>query len=269
VDKTGVGNCAYCSRFPCDTLKATSGLWTRKNIEKKLGEPISEKEYRVFVEPFEGIKHLNLFRDTLGSEQTVEPAKAPKSQRALFEFPEDLSVSNQTVASFKDVHSLLAALGQSNLGLSDTDTFAQYYTLENLKAHVLRFLWIFGSCGRFEKEERPHLVVDGRTYEANRGDQKMLAIWPFVRDTIFNVLSQFRVYCERVVLNGMEEKDLVTGTGYMRREGWVMTLYFEEKIGGPPALKSLQEYVMILEKEYGKKAFENFRNANMQTLTRI
>ena len=62
---------------------------------------------------------------------------------------------------------------------------------------------------------------------------------------------------------------MATGKGYMRREGWFITLYFEEKIGGLSALKLLEEYVMRLKKEYGRKGFENFRNENMQALIRI
>jgi hypothetical protein len=39
VDTTGIANCAYCARFPCDTIKATGGVWNRKKIEEKLGTP--------------------------------------------------------------------------------------------------------------------------------------------------------------------------------------------------------------------------------------
>jgi len=264
VDKTGVENCAYCSRFPCDTLKGTSDLWTRKNIEKKLGRAISEDEYRIFVEPFEGISRLHSIRNSLGSEQIVEPAKAQQSKSRIVNFPEKLSLSGEQIASFKAVHKLLASLGQSTLGLSNTDTFAQYHKLENLRAHVLKFLWIFGNYGRFEKKNRPHLEVDSINYEANRGNQKTLAIWSFVKNIIFKILSEFGVCCERVALKGVKKEDIVTGTGYMRSKGWIMTMYFEDKIGGAAALKALQEYAQRLEKENGKKAFKHFRNANMQ-----
>ena len=264
VDKTGVENCAFCSRFPCDTLKATADLWTRKNIEKKLGRAISEEEYREFVEPFEGVSRLNSIRNSLGVEQIVEPAKTQKSKNSICNFPENLSRPKEQIASFKAVHVLLTSLGQSSLGLSDTDTFAQYHKLENLRAHVLRFLWILGNHGRFEKDNGSRLEVDSVTYEANRGNQKKLAIWSFVKDNIFQVLSDFGVCCERVVLKGVKEEEVVTGTGYLRSRGWIMTMYFDDKIGGAAALKALKEYATRLEKEQGKKAFKYFRNANMQ-----
>lgn len=264
VDKTGVENCAYCSRFPCDTLNSTANLWTRKNIEKKLGRAISEEEYREFVEPFEGVSRLNSIRNSLVAGQIVEPTKAQKSKSRISDFPENLSLPKGQIASFKAVHVLLTRLGQSSLGLSDTDTFAQYHKLEDLRNHVLRFLWILGNHGNLEKDNGPRLEVDSVTYEANRGKQKKLAIWSFVKDNIFQVLSDYGVCCERVALKGVKEEELVTDTGYMRSRGWIMTMYFDDKIGGATALKALQEYATRLENEQGKKAFKYFRNANMQ-----
>jgi len=34
VDKTGIENCAYCSRFPCEQAKDTSGAWNRQKFEE-------------------------------------------------------------------------------------------------------------------------------------------------------------------------------------------------------------------------------------------
>lgn len=266
VDKTGVANCAYCSRFPCDTVKATAGAWNRESIEAKLGAPLSEEEYHAFVEPFEGISRLQAIHASLKPEEIVEPAKVLTSETRIADFPENLPFSKEETASFKAVHKLLGTLQRSSLGLRGTDTFAQQRKLENLRAHVLRFLWIFGSCGKFEKEKSAHLVVDSGTYFANRGNEKTLAIWPFVEDTVFKVLSEFGVCCERVALKGVKKEDLTTGTGYLRYNGWVMRMSFEEKIGGTAALKALQTYIRRVDKKYGKKTFQRFSEADMQIL---
>jgi len=266
VEKTGVANCAYCSRFPCDTVKATGGVWTRENIEEKLGAPISEEEYHAFVEPFEGISRLEVIRASLKPEEIVEPAKAPTPETRIADFPENLPFSKEETASFKAVHKLLATIKRSSLGLRDTDTFAQQHRLVNRRAHVLRFLWILGRYGKFEKEKSAHLVVDARTYEANRGSEKTLAIWSFVKDTVFKVLSESGVCCELAALKGVKEEDLTTGTGYLRSKGWVMKMSFEEKIGGMATLKALQTYTRRLDEKYGKKAFKHFSDADMQIL---
>jgi hypothetical protein len=266
VDKTGVANCAYCARFPCDTLKATAGAWNRESIEARFGAPISEEEYHSFVEPFEGIKRLESIRASLKPDEIVEPAKVPASETRIAAFPKNLPFSQEETASFKAVHRLLANLAHSSLGLRDTDIFAQQHKLENQKAHVLRFLWILGNYGKLEEEKSPSLAVDAETYIANRGSEKTLAMWSFVEDTVFKVLSEFGVCCERVALKGVKDRDLTTGTGYLRKKGWVMRMSFKEKIGGAAALKALQTYAQRLEEKYGARAFQRFRDAEMQIL---
>lgn len=264
VDKTGIINCAYCTQFPCDTLKATAGLWNRKNIEAKLGAPISEDEYHLFVEPFEGITRLEAIRASLNPDEIVEPARVSLSKVKTFEFPENLPTKD--VEPFKSVHSLLSGIENSSLGLRDPDTFAQQHKLENQKAHILRFLWMFGSYGKFEKENST-LVVDATTYHNNREKEKTLAIRSFAEDVVFKSLDEFGVRCKLVQLEGVKNEDLTTGTGYLRNRGWVMRVRFDEKVGGVAALKALQTYVKKLEKKYGSKAFQRFRDADMRNLT--
>jgi len=268
VDKTGVANCAYCSRFPCDTLKATAGLWNRESIEAKLGASISEEDYHSFVEPFEGLNRLEAIHASLKPDEIVEPAKVPKSKTRIVEFPDNLSFK-EDIPSFKVVHNLLVTIENSSLGLQDTDTFAQQHKLEKQKAHILRFLWILGNYGKFEKRISSYLVVDAETYYVNRGKEKTLSIWSFVEDIVFKFLAEFGVCCERVVLKGVKIEDLTTGTGYLRKKGWVMRVSFEEKIGGNAALKALQTYAKKLDKKYGSRAFQRFREADMTILLDI
>jgi len=266
VDRSKVANCAYCFRFPCDTLEATSGVWNRENIEKRLGAPISEGEYHAFVEPFEGISRLQSVRASLKRDEILEPAKVPVSETRIVGFPDNLRISKEETASFKAVHRLLETVNGSSLGMRDIDTFAQRHRLENRRAHVLRFLWILGRYGRFEKEIDGWLAVDAGTYVAYRGSEKMLAIYSFVRDTVFKVWSEFGVCCERRALKGVKEQDLATGTGYLRSKGWVMKIRFKEEIGGIAALEALQSYTRRLDGKYGKKAFERFSEADMRIL---
>ena len=183
------------------------------------------------------------------------------------DFPVNLPYSKEEIASFKSIHRLLATIKHSSFGQRDIDTFAQQHRLQNQKAHILRFLWILGCYGEFEKENGKHLVVDAKTYGANRGSEKTLAIWTFVRDNVFTVLSEFGVRCEHVALNGVKEEDLTTGTGYLRSKGWVMKISFEREIGDTAALKAIQTYCRRLDKQYGKKAFKHFSEADMQILT--
>jgi len=267
VDKNGVTNCAYCSRFPCETLNETAGAWNRETVEARIGESISEEDYQLFVEPFEGIRRLEALRASIKPDEIVEPKKVSTSRKRIDNFPENLPFSKEESASFKAVYMLLKTLNECSLEMKDTDTFAQKHKLENLRAHVLRFLWIVGSCGKLENEKRPYIVIEAGKYLANRGSEKRLAIWSFVRNAIFNVLSEVGVCCERIALKGVKKKDLTTGTGYLRYKGWAIKIFFEERIGGAATLKAFQKYTVRLAKKYGKKAFKHFSTVKMQILT--
>jgi hypothetical protein len=91
-------------------------------------------------------------------------------------------------------------------------------------------------------------------------------MWAFVRDSVFKVLSEFGVRCERVALRGVKEEDLTTPTGYLRSKGWVMKMSFEKEIGDAAALQAFQTYTRSLNEQYGRKAFTYFSKGDMQIL---
>lgn len=268
VTKAGIENCAYCSLFPCETEKSTATLWNRQKFEEELGKPISEKDYHAFIEPFEALKRLQTIRTKLKPEAIVKPPKVAASKTGVVHFPKDLPFSKEETAAYKAVHQLLSEIIKSELGLMNTDTFAQQKRLEQRMTHVLRFLWIFGCFGKFNEENGSHLTVDAATFLANRGSEKRLALWLFVKDTVFKVLLEFGVQCDRVALKGVKEEDLTTGTGYMRSKGWTMKMAFKKKIGGASTLKALQTYAKRLDEKFGKKAFQHFSNVDMQVMAK-
>jgi hypothetical protein len=83
-----------------------------------------------------------------------------------------------------------------------------------------------------------------------------------VKDVVFKTLSEFGVRCERLVLDGIPEEELVTGTGYLRKRGWLMKLWFEEDVGHS-TLEALHIYASELRTRFGSKAFQRFRRADM------
>jgi len=115
-------------------------------------------------------------------------------------------------------------------------------------------------------EDSAFLEVDAKTFLANRASEKTLAIWSFLKDTVFKILFDFGVHCERVVSEGVKEKDLETGTGYMRNKGWAIRVSLDRKASDVKTLKALQSYARKLDKKYGKKAFSNFSQADMHVL---
>ena len=266
-DEDGIENCAYCSRFPCGLIKDQGTAWTREKCEAEKG-PISEEDYLAFVEPFEGLKHLEIIHASLRPEDIVEAVTVPPLRTEIVDFPEDLTFSKEETFAFRRLHQMLTSVKSSSLGLTDADTFAQQQRLKKRRAHFLKFLWILGRYGEFKKENGAHLEVDAKTYITNRGSETALASWSSVKDMVFKNFLEFGVRCERVPLEGVKEKDLTTGTGYLRSKGWIMTMAFDEATGGIAALKALQNYTMKLDDKYGKKAFKHFSKADMQVLSR-
>jgi hypothetical protein len=266
VDKIGVANCAYCARFPCQAEISTGGLWNRSKFEEKLGAPVSEEDYHAFIEPFEALNRLEGIRAKLKPKEIVEPPKVPAANVKIIEFPKNLLFSKEETTAFKTVHKLFERINQSQLGLTDTDTFAQQRRLGSRKAHILRFLWIMACFGENKKENATFLEVDAKTFLANRGNEKTLAIWSFLKDTVFKVLLDFGLHCERVSVKGIKEKGLETGTGYMRDKGWIMKMSLDKKVGEATGVKALQKYAKKLDVKYGKKAFNHFSEADMHVL---
>ena len=266
VTRIGIKNCAYCSRFPCEAVRVLGTEWTREKFEAKHGTPLSEEDYLTFVEPFEALKHLERIRASLGTKDIVKAMTVSPLETKIVDFPSDLPFSEKETSTFKAVHQLLTSVKRSPLGLTDIDTFAQQSRLKNRMPHFLRFLWILGRFGEFKKENGRNLTINPKMYLANRGTEKLLASWPFVENTILKILPEFGIHCERIMSKGAKEKDLVTGTGYLRGKDWVMTMSLDEAHGGADALKALQTYAKKLDAKYGKKAFKYFSDADMKVL---
>ncbi len=64
---------------------------------------------------------------------------------------------------------------------------------------------VFADFGRRSKFETEKLVVDPEVYFANRGSEKSLTIWGFVQGTIFKILSEHCIHCERIAQQGLKE----------------------------------------------------------------
>jgi hypothetical protein len=56
----GMKNCAYCDQYPC---KLVSNKFVRRcQVEEKYGAPIPEKDYKLFIEPYESQQVLDKIR---------------------------------------------------------------------------------------------------------------------------------------------------------------------------------------------------------------
>ena len=90
VDRLGIRNCAYCSRFPCGYIRDRGDEWGREKIEAKHDAPISEDDYATFVEAFEGSRHLHEIRAMLDPSQirgvtSLDPGSSTSPKTWIFQ----------------------------------------------------------------------------------------------------------------------------------------------------------------------------------------
>ncbi|MFX1342592.1 MAG: DUF3795 domain-containing protein, partial [Promethearchaeota archaeon] len=263
VMRSGIKNCAYCSRFPCDFELQHASTWTRETFEKRMGKPISDEDYRTFVEPFEGVKRLQKIRSKLSPAQIVDPIVEKPLKLKVVDFPESLPYSANEIEGFKAVHSLLSKIKKSSLGLKDTDILPQQHRLKSRILHLIRFLWIFARYGVFKKENSGYLVIEPEPYLDNRGSESGLGTWTTVKDIVLKNLKKFGVHGELVKL----ADGWTTPTQSFRKQGWKMKISFDKKISGISSLKALKDYAMKLDTKYGKRAHRYFKDADMCVLS--
>ena len=241
--KTGVKNCAYCSRFPCKSVKALGTEWTREKFEAKHKAPIPEEDYLVFIEPFEGLKHLKAIRTSLQPDNIVEPATFPPLKTQIVDFPKDLPVSESEKKAFKALYELLTILLSS-----DADTYAGQAAFKKRRQFTYNALWIFGHLGRFVEENGGYLVVDGNTFMREK-KRLNLTHW----EARFQIMKNYGIHVKRVSLTEKE---------------WSLRMFFDQKVGDAAALKALQKYTAVLDKKYGKKALQHFSKVDMHVLSK-
>lgn len=250
--KNGVKTCAQCSGYPCEDVKRNS--INPEEIASRIGTPIPDEDYLAFVEPYEGLKHLDEIRSSLNSEDMVEMTTFSVNLK-LADFPADLPFSEEEIAAFESVYQLIASIKP----ITDV-SYARQLVLKKRNLHVLKIVWTFGLFGNLEDSS---LTLDSKTYLA----QKIHSDYSRVLN-YFTGLKEHGVHCEHIPL--IEEKygkkGWLTPTGALRKKGWFMKMSFDEKAGGVPALKALQTYAVSLHEKYGKNAFRYFSKADMRVL---
>jgi len=213
VDRRGIRNCAYCSRFPCGYIQDCGDEWGREKIEAKHGAPISEEDYAAFVEPFEGLRHLHEIRATLDPSEVRNHASLSPLKSRITKFPGDAGLPGMQERAHRSLHSLLEKIATSSLGLADTDTFAQQ---ERLRGRILCFLLFLWILGRFGELVGDRLRIRPEGYLANRGSQTELATVSYLEGTLFPVFAETGIRAELRPLG----KRWTTPGGGLRKENW-------------------------------------------------
>ncbi len=253
--RNGVETCAHCSGYPCEDVKNLHVIQradARERIVARLGTPIPEEDYLAFIEPYEGIKHLDEIRASLGPEDIVGMTKV-SARPKLVDFPDDLPFSKEETSAFEAIYRLLAAVESV-----EDISYARQAALKKRRRHLLKILWAFGRFGKPKEEGGSHLVIDGETYLA----QKIHSSYSRVKNYC-KALVEYGVRCEHVPLT---EEGWLTPGGALRRGGWFMEMSFDDDAGGVSVLEALRGYTARLNEEYGERAFRYFSKADMRVL---
>jgi len=257
---TGAITCAHCAAFPCQDLPLVSlPADYRARLEAHLDSAIPEKDYLTFIEPYEGLKHLEELRATLAPDQIVPKAEVVATRAPIAEFPSDLPLSSQEIAACKHIHDLIARLQRAQ-----ADTYARQLLLKRRRPHSLGLLWVMALYGEIQKDGR-RLALDGAQY----GESKQCSWLVRKRDNSFhgavrqaaNLLGEYGLTFEFTPLE----------------EGWSLALSFGKPAGGAAALSILKRYATLLSERHGEpqyagstrfrgQAFTLFSKADMSVL---
>ncbi len=253
--KNEVKNCAYCSSYPCQEVLNIHSLQkpdAKEKIAERLGYEIPEQDYLAFIDPYEGIKHLNEICKELGSENIVE-IKRFSVRPKIVAFPKNFPFSSDEISAYQFLHQILVSLE-----VSDNVSYARKFILEKNRKQLLKLLWAFGRFGELKEEDGSHLMLDSETYSS----QKISSYYSKVQDYL-RLLEKYGMHCEIVPL---QEKGWVTPTGALRSTGWLMKLTFYEKLGGGLTFQALKNYTSKLDEKYDKNAFRYFSKGDMRLL---
>jgi len=132
--RNGVETCAHCSAYPCEDLIKIAGIYSKEESKARLGGPIPEEDYLTFIEPYEGIKHLDRIRASINPDEIVEATKFSVKPR-IVEFPDDLPFSSEEIEAFKALHKLITSI-KSIEGV----TYARMLALQKRNNRILKLL---------------------------------------------------------------------------------------------------------------------------------
>jgi hypothetical protein len=258
----GVRTCAECSEYPCEDLKARiPGRGFRDGVAKRLGRPVPQDDYLTFLEPYEGLKHLDALRLSLKSRSIVKMPKIPPLKSKTVKFPDQTILPGKEVSGLKALHNLLY-----KINVAHAATYARQIIVKRRKDLLLSILWVFGLYGRSVKSNGATLVISSEEDAAGYVNiivrKRDSAVHTYAAQS-FRILKGYGVRVEHI----------------SKKKEWKLVMRFNKKAGGPVALAALQRFVRTLVKRYGRpkyagssryrgKAFELFSRVDMSIFTR-
>jgi hypothetical protein len=260
-----IRNCAYCSRYPCDKIKALNAIDRRRNAEQRIGESISDEKYLAYFRIFEGKKTLDEIREGFRPEEIKEAKTVEPKKTKVVEFPE----VGQKYTNYRSLYNILSSILNSKLGLSDIDTLAVQEMLEKRQSILFRLLWILANYGAFDGKS---LSVDAITIGAQKKGTSGFPTTEGAWSHWLEVLSKISIHSEMKFAD-IDKAQLTSPIGWLRDRipksndpAWHLEISLDKTLGGTSTLEMLKTYARILDEKYGERAFAMFTKADMRFL---
>jgi hypothetical protein len=224
--------CADCGIFPCREVPRVS-LSTdyRERAEERLGEPIPEEDYLVFIEPHEGIKHLKAIRAGISPQDLVPPKKVLPLRTRVAPF-----ISGESHSCW-NLYNLMTKILRG-----EADIYVRQALLKKRRNVVLFTLWIFGRYGEFAEDGDATLVITDAVSETSTDPGHLIR----KRDNTLHqygsaeLLVDFDLHLQHIPLD---------------KKRWLLKLTAGESIGGLNTLRALKAYVTALVEKYGETKY--------------
>ncbi|MFW9966348.1 MAG: DUF3795 domain-containing protein [Candidatus Thorarchaeota archaeon] len=264
----GIQNCAYCSRYPCDWIEAHVGEITRESVSERLGEPVPDKAYEQFIEPFQGKAHLDVIRASLNSDDIIESKTVEPPVKKVIDYPANAKIQGIKSSDLKAVHPFLSMLANTKFGLKHPDTVAGAGIIKARREILYRLIWTILMNGELRNGGKK-VVIDGVTYAEHKKGRDPLTT-QFRANMYFKMLRNLGIDAKLIQLHDKWTTDM----GFLRTHvpkthepAWELAVTFADKIGGKTILKALKAYANELTREYDKKAYSRFSKADMRFLS--
>jgi hypothetical protein len=264
----GIQNCAYCSRYPCDWIEAHVGEITRESVSERLGEPVPDKAYEQFIEPFQGKAHLDVIRASLNSDDIIESKTVEPPVKKVIDYPANAKIQGIKPSDLKAVHTFLSMLANTKFRLKHPDTVAGAGIIKARREILYRLIWTIIMNGELRNGGKK-VVIDGVTYAEHKKGRDPLTT-QFRATMYFKMLRDLGIDAKLIQLHDKWTTDM----GFLRTHvpkthepAWELAVTFADKVGGKTMLKALKAYANELILEYDKKAYSRFSKANMRFLS--
>jgi hypothetical protein len=260
-----IRNCAYCSRYPCDKIKALNAIDRRRDAEQRIGESIPDEKYLAYFRIFEGKKTLDEIREGLRPEEIQEAKTVEPKKSKIAEFPE----VGQKYTDYRSLHNTLSIILNSKLGLTDTDTLAGQEMLQERQSILFRLLWMVAYYGEIDGES---LSIDSITINAHKKGTSGFPTTEGSWSHLLEFLSKVGILGE-MKLADIDRSQLISPIGWLRDRipksndpAWHLKVSLDKTLGGVSSLKMLKSYAKALDEKYNRRAFSMFTKADMRFL---